>query len=275
MTTLTQTVPVSKGSVAALTTDIGPLRITRAQFPAGGWIAPHNHDRACIAIMMRGSFDLRFPAKAHIECVPGTVTVEPVGDTHCNCVGCAGAEVIVIQPDPGAEELLSPLRGFLDGARQVRGASLEALAWRMDAELARPDALSPLVVEGLALELLATAARQQGDRGGGRLPWCVRRAEEVLRAQFRDPPTLSELARICGVHPSHLARSFRTHLRSSIGEFVRRLRVEWAADRLRATTDPIARVATDAGFTDQSHLTHRFREQIGVTPGHWRRAHRD
>jgi transcriptional regulator GlxA family with amidase domain len=103
----------------------------------------------------------------------------------------------------------------------------------------------------------------------------VRRAEEVLRATFRDPPSLTELARICDVHPSHLARSFRAHLRSSIGGFVRRLRVEWAADRLLATTDPIARVATDAGFTDQAHLTHRFREQLGVTPGRWRRSHRD
>jgi AraC family transcriptional regulator len=266
-------VPVATGSSSAVTLEAGAFRVTHARFPARGEIPAHHHDRACIAVMLAGSFDLRFPGGPVCDCLPGTLTVEPVGDTHCNCMGTAGAEVLVIQPDPAARDLLQPVADFLDGIRQLRHPSLTLLARRMAAEVVRPDAVTPMALEGLALELLVQAARARTEADGAGRPAWLHRAEAMLRARFTEPLTVAEVAQEAGVHPAHLARTFRVHLHCSIGGFLRRLRVDEAAALLRRSDQPIAQVAARVGFADQSHLTRRFREQMGTTPERWRRIH--
>jgi AraC-like DNA-binding protein len=53
---------------------------------------------------------------------------------------------------------------------------------------------------------------------------------------------------------------------------VRRLRLEWAAQRLAESSDPLSAVALGAGFADQSHLNRHFRRRYGFTPGEFREA---
>jgi AraC family transcriptional regulator len=78
--------------------------------------------------------------------------------------------------------------------------------------------------------------------------------------------TLAGAAAAGGVHPAHLAREFRVHYRTSVGSYVRGLRLAWAAQRLAGTNDPIADIAVEAGFADQSHFTRAFRSYSGLTP---------
>ncbi|PYO90670.1 MAG: hypothetical protein DMD66_01815 [Gemmatimonadetes bacterium] len=79
-------------------------------------------------------------------------------------------------------------------------------------------------------------------------------------------------AAMCGGHPDYFARAFRTWFGAAVGAYVRRLRLDWAADRLARTEVPIVEIALDAGFADQSHFTRAFRHQVGVTPGDYRRT---
>jgi AraC-like DNA-binding protein len=41
------------------------------------------------------------------------------------------------------------------------------------------------------------------------------------------------------------------------------------AQRLIEAGKPLVEVAVELGFSSQSHLTHRFKQIIGVTPGHY------
>jgi AraC-like DNA-binding protein len=41
---------------------------------------------------------------------------------------------------------------------------------------------------------------------------------------------------------------------------------------LEVVEEPIARIALDAGFADQSHFTRAFRRYAGLTPAQYRRA---
>jgi AraC family transcriptional regulator len=56
----------------------------------------------------------------------------------------------------------------------------------------------------------------------------------------------------------------------SVGDYVRRLRLEWAANELATSELPLADVAIGAGFVDQSHFTRAFKRHTGVTPGRFR-----
>lgn len=85
-------------------------------------------------------------------------------------------------------------------------------------------------------------------------------------------PPVRELARAAGVHPVSLARAFRRAYGVTVTEYARRLRVRAASDRIASTALPLARIACEAGFADQAHLTRELRRETGLTPGALRRA---
>jgi AraC family transcriptional regulator len=104
----------------------------------------------------------------------------------------------------------------------------------------------------------------------GRIGWLAR-VVEYLREHFLECPTIADLSRIAGVHPAHFAREFRRVMRQSPAAYVRRLRLDWAADALVRTDHSLVDVAAATGFADQSHFTRAFRRHTGTTPAAYRR----
>lgn len=81
--------------------------------------------------------------------------------------------------------------------------------------------------------------------------------------------TLSDLATLADLSPSHLSRSFRRAFGIPPHAYLVQARVHRARDLLRRGM-PIVEVAAVAGFADQAHLTRHFRRLVGVTPGTYR-----
>ena len=128
-------------------------------------------------------------------------------------------------------------------------------------------------MEGLILELLACVARR--DEGPAvRSPAWVRRAHALLQDAPGRRFSLGDIAAEVGVHPATLARGFRRAYGCSLGEMQRRLRLEFAAQQLVATDRPLATIAQQAGFFDQSHFTNAFRRHLGTSPLRYRLAMR-
>jgi AraC family transcriptional regulator len=72
------------------------------------------------------------------------------------------------------------------------------------------------------------------------------------------------------VDPATLARGFRRAFDCTVGDRIRRLRVEHATRALTETTDPLSLIALNAGFYDQPHFTNVFRRYMGMTPAEYR-----
>jgi AraC family transcriptional regulator len=89
---------------------------------------------------------------------------------------------------------------------------------------------------------------------------------------FREPLRMRDLARDAGVHPVHLARVFRKMEKRTPGEYQQRLQVRAACELLRDPEWPLAVIAAECGFADQSHFTRVFRRMTGTTPAQFRRA---
>jgi AraC family transcriptional regulator len=265
-------VPVTMGSPSFRSLELDGFGVTEAWFPAHEVLARHTHDRACVAVMLDGSFDLHLTGKAY-HCAPTSVFTEPAGEGHANFMGAGGAHVVVVQPDPSRTELLRPFAGLLDRTTHSHHAGMAERASRLARELDGPDDLSLLAAEGIVLEMLVDLTRR-ATGGTSRPPRWLLRAQEVLHARFAEPIRTVEVASAVGVHPAHLARGFRTHFRLSMGSYVRRLRLDWAALELVRSDDSLATVALAAGFADQSHFTRFFKRHTGQTPNAYRRAMR-
>ena len=66
-----------------------------------------------------------------------------------------------------------------------------------------------------------------------------------------------ELSSIAGVHPSHLARKFRSCYKKSIGEYLRQRRVDVAIDLLVGSNLSLTEIALATGFAHHAHFMTR------------------
>jgi AraC family transcriptional regulator len=197
------------------------------------------------------------------------VLVEPAGDIHANWFGAVETAVLSLTVEAG--RLGSVVADLTQRFLHVRDPYIELLARRAANELEEPDDVSPLAVEAAALELVARVARSVGLE---RRPAWLGKAREVVHDRYADPLSLTEIADAIGVEPERLARGFRRAYGESLGDYLRRIRVNAAARLLASTDAPISDVAGEVGFADQAHLTRWFGRYLETTPGKYRGATR-
>jgi transcriptional regulator GlxA family with amidase domain len=121
---------------------------------------------------------------------------------------------------------------------------------------------------------VAMIARHADIRGAprpfGREHAAVRRIRDYIEAHYDQDISLTGLAALVSLSPYHVARVFRAEVGLPPHGYLESVRIR-RAQRLLAAGMPPAAVACATGFADQSHLTHRFKRLIGVTPGRYAR----
>ena len=105
---------------------------------------------------------------------------------------------------------------------------------------------------------------------GGLPPRILRLIREYIDANLEKNVRLDELARRANLSKYHFARAFKQSAGVPPHTYLIKRRVERARELLSDTSMPLAEVALVAGFSNQSHFTCRFREQIGMTPSSYR-----
>src|SRR5262245_35676700 len=75
-------------------------------------------------------------------------------------------------------------------------------------------------------------------------------------------------------HPVHLAREFHKYYQCTIGEYLRKLRIDFACHEVISSDSTLAEIALDAGFFDQSHFSRTFKCHTGLTPTEFRETFR-
>lgn len=259
-------VPVTTGARAPRSREVRMGTLVFGSFPPLLRLPSHVHERACLTVVLGGRFCERF-ARLEADCDRGTVLAKPGGEGHDDLFSRDGSEQVIFEPFDLRSELMAPCASFFEEIRHARDSAAEHVARRLSIELEQDDDASELAVEGLLLELLATTVRGAERRGGaGAPPRWLRRARELLHDGATERLDAVELAAAVGVHPAYLARMFRMHFGTSVGEYERRLRLERAAGELVRTEDPISAIAVRNGFSDQSHFTRLFKRYAGVTP---------
>jgi AraC-like DNA-binding protein len=129
--------------------------------------------------------------------------------------------------------------------------------------------------------ILATAlhvAEQYGGmrrnvlRRGGLAPWQLRRAQEMLAADLSGQTSLHDVAEVCGLSTSYFSRAFKASTGWAPHSWLQARRIDKARALLLDNRLPLADVALQSGFADQSHFTRVFKSITGQTPGAFRRA---
>jgi AraC family transcriptional regulator len=95
-----------------------------------------------------------------------------------------------------------------------------------------------------------------------------------LQAHLDDDLSLERVAAVAAFSSFHFHRIFRALVGESLGEHVRRLRLERAAQHLKRLDTPVTDLAFEAGFESHEAFTRAFRAMFGASPSEYRAAHR-
>ncbi|HLZ83882.1 MAG TPA: AraC family transcriptional regulator [Caulobacteraceae bacterium] len=190
----------------------------------------------------------------------------PAGSEHEMSVGAQGLVTVIIEFDSdrlretvGAAAELEVSRRWVGGDIGRRASRL-ARAWLSGA----PDDLRFAMTETFLRSAVGAAPDRQAP------PWLE--DIETLICAVGDGVRPDSLAKRCGVSRPWLARAYRRWRGEGLGEALRRRRVAAAAVLLDSSDMPLAQVAAEAGFCDQSHMNRVFRRLVGRTPAAVRTA---
>jgi AraC family transcriptional regulator len=99
---------------------------------------------------------------------------------------------------------------------------------------------------------------------------CIEDVMRYIREHIHEPLNREMLAEIAGFSVPHFHRVFTAHVGESAISYVRRLRLERAARKLRMGAVDITEVALAAGYDTHAAFSKAFKQQFGLSPSEFR-----
>jgi AraC family transcriptional regulator len=227
----------------------------------------HSHELGFFTLILDGHYSEILSRKTVVYS-PKTVLWRQAGLSHRDKIEAASSRFFFVEINRSFVERLAQCERLPDHLAEKNGL-LTTLSSRLRSEVIASDISSPLIIDGITLEMLGLLARR------GRLverhpPIWLKRVLDRLNEDIAAEVTTNELAAEAGVHPVYLASVFRKFHHQTIGDYVQKLRVAHATSLLEDKELPLCDIAYQCGFADQSHFTRVFKRRAGVTPGAYR-----
>ncbi len=248
--------------------EVSGFILTETAHDARSRLPRHAHDNSYFCFVLQGAYTEKC-GKQEVVCKPSSLTFRGSGEVHEALLHDAHVRVFVLELSPRWIERLREGSLTVSSSSDFSSGALPQLSARLNREFHKTDSAARLAIEGLALELLAEAVRRPSIGIRATPPWLIQ-AREMIAEHFAERLTLTHVAAQVGVHPVHLATTFRQKYGVTIGEFVRRRRVEHACAELLKKDIPLTAIALQAGFADQSHFSKVFKSYVGTTPAKYR-----
>ena len=237
----------------------------------------------------------------HCGVVDAAVPVT-VGDRYLGAVMFGQVRIPDNDTDAGVERLVSEVSSFQDGSEGIRQDLLEMYQRLPEMEYRRivaiADTLSAIVNyiidravhsenEAMTYKFLLQNSNIQNaaafselqelkapELGWGDMP--VERelpksspiypAVAYVHNHRQEMVTMNDMARLCHLSPSYFSRLFRREMGENFINYVNRIKVQWAKERLRSSNDSVVQIAQELGYMDSSYFISVFKKFEGTTP---------
>lgn len=236
------------------------LRAQR-QNPSNDW---HSHRNPHLSFILKGG-NVERRRRTVTDCLPGQLLFYHPGELHQNV------------------NVLYPSKNFNVEMGETFFSKYDLSADDIDASIAASPGAKFTMLRiykatldrggdaGLEIHSLLLSLLFEGEKEGSKaVPSWAGRVVETVNDRWDENLSLLELSREAGVHPTTISKHFPRYFSCTLGEYVRRLRVEKALVMIKRSNRPLTEVAHRCGFADQSHFTRVFKETTGLLPKSYR-----
>ncbi|PQA95807.1 AraC family transcriptional regulator [Chryseobacterium shigense] len=237
------------------------LTITDTEYthPYVDW---HYHENAYFTFLLQGNMT-EGNKKEIYDCPAGTLLYHHWEDAHYNIKPDLFTRGFHLEVTEKWFEKFQLSKDCIEGSFNLKNPALKLLMYRIFRETKLNDPCFELSVHELLLNIFCELSDKV--QSYDKKPGWVRRIDEILHENFTEKLNLTDLSTTLDVHPVHLSRDFQKHFHCSMGEYVRKLKVNKSLTLLN-TYPSLTELALDCGFADQSHFIRSFKEHMGITP---------
>jgi AraC family transcriptional regulator len=230
----------------------------------------HYHENAYFTFILQGNV-LEINKKETYHCAGGSLLFHHSQDPHYNIKPAGFTRGFHVELVESWFKHFSLDSSSLQGSLQVSNIDVRLLFYRIFREAKRNDHFSSLEVQALLIQVFDKMLPGEKTENDKKPAW-VPKLKEVLHDNLYENYSLDFLSQYLGLHPVHLSRYFPRYFHCSLGEYMRKLRVEKSLSLMPDKKQSLAAIAYDCGFADQSHFSRCFREFTGLTPMAYRRV---
>lgn len=224
-----------------------------------GW---HCHENHHVSFIVQGG-NVEQRRRREQEALPGNVLVYRSGEIHRNVNTQHPSRNINLEIE---EAFLS--RHGLSFNVQLNDPALRPSLLRTWKECRLNDSCSLPSVQASVLCLLASGPAK---RSVSAIPPWITRLRELLHDCWSETLSLQQLSDRLYVHPVTISKHFPRYFSCTLGEYMRRIKIDRSLSLIRQSGRPLTDIAYECGFSDQSHFTRTFKACTGMLPGEYQK----
>ena len=190
----------------------------------------------------------------------------------------SASRMILLVARAACERLLGGPLELTDGSSYLLPAELRPIAFAIR-DCAMPTAAAVPYRLAKSIELICEMMRAANDGllvagASGELSFAdcrrVATARQLIDERWKEPLSLAEIARRCGLNRSKLSRGFRALYGCTVAEAVAERRLAEARRQLIATDLPVGLIGYHSGYQNNASFSRAFCRRFGVPPSDFR-----
>jgi AraC family transcriptional regulator len=224
----------------------------------------HYHENPYLTFLLAGQV-MEGNKKEIYRCTAGSLLFHNWQDAHYNIKPKGFTRGFQVELDEAWFKKYDISTESFQGSLSLDHPQQKALMYNLFKESKLNGSEHALVVDTLLVQLFDSIGKKEGKNNRSSPKWVVEIRDILHNTQMRTW-TLLELATQLKIHPVHLSRDFNKHFGSTLGEYIRTLRLERALVLLTGQKTSLSTIAFECGFSDQSHFIRSFKAVYKINP---------
>jgi len=229
----------------------------------------HFHEHCFFSLVLDGII-IEKSKKINHQCTRGTLLFQNWEEPNYHeCLQNNTKSFMVELPDSIFENFDLDKKK-LEGSIQITNPEIKIHFHNLYKETKINSGKSNIYVESLLVSALSFLKGQLSEKKFARPPW-IKIVDEMLHSCDIETISLKQLAASAGIHPVHLCRDFRKYYHCTLGEYIRKIKIEKALSQFTIKNKSLTDIAFECGFADQSHFIRCFKQINRLTPLQYRK----
>lgn len=229
----------------------------------------HYHENAYFTFILCGGL-IETDKRDTFRCGPGALLFHYWEEAHYNIKPPGFTQGFHVEIHKSWFDRLQLSQRELEGSFRLHDPVSVIGFYNMARDASLHDSASELAIESQLTNVLMRMVKINEKSITVKPAW-VKQLRDILHEECNNVHSLTVLAARLGIHPVHLSRDFQKHFHCSLGDYIRRIKIQNAIVLFQDKTLSLTEIAFACGFADQSHFLRCFKLNTGIKPSEYRK----